>query len=130
MKWVSKNLAILGLALFFAFGVWCASLAAPGLSLASVVGCSQSGRVMEMAGCDHPSYLCGFDSSSSLLSQGGLSSARYNDLSKSAHDLSIGEVPADASKEAALIGKNSEDIFLVHGLHKVSIRLLNSILNL
>ena len=130
MKWVSKNLAILGLALFFAFGVWCASLAAPGLSLASVVGCSQSGRVMEMAGCDHPSYLCGFDSSSGLLSQGGLSSARYNDLSKSVHDLSIGEVPADASKEAALIGKNSEDIFLVHGLHKVSIRLLNSILNL
>jgi len=130
MKWVSKNLAILGLALFFAFGVWCGSRAAPGLSLASVVGCSQSGRVMEMAGCDHPSYLCGFDSSSGLLSQGGLSSARYNDLSKSAHDLSIGEVPADASKEAALIGKNSEDIFLVHGLHKVSTRLLNSILNL
>src|SRR5438093_13411935 len=109
MKWASKNLAILGLALFFAFGVWCASLAAPGLSLASVVGCSQSGRVMEMAGCDHPSYLCGFDSSSALLSQGGLSSARYHDLSKRPHDLSIGGAPADASKEAAVIGKNCED---------------------
>src|SRR5437773_2468931 len=81
-----------------AFRVWCAGVAAPGLSFADVVGCSQGGCVMEMPVCDHPSYLCGFDSSSSLLSQVGLSWPRHNDLSKSAHDLSIGEVPPDASK--------------------------------
>jgi hypothetical protein len=130
MKRRSKNVVAFVLAATFAFGILCATLEAPGQALASVSDCSQMPGGMAMAGCDHPNYLCRFNSSSSLLSQGGLSSARYNDLSKSVHDLSIGEVPADASKEAALIGKNSEDAFLVHGLHKVSTRLLHSILNL
>jgi hypothetical protein len=111
----------------FASAVWCASLAAPGHSFASVTGCSHD-AAMQMTDCHL--FLRGFGFSSNLLSSGAFSSARYNDLTKSAHDLSIGEVSFDASKEAALIGKNSEDIFLVHGLHKVSTRLLNSVLNL
>ena len=82
---------------------------------------------MTMAGCDHP-YLCGFESSSNPLVRGAFSSTRYNDLSKNAHDLSIGEVPINAIKPP--IGNYTEDIFLVHGLHKISIRLFNSILNL
>ena len=130
MKRDSKNLVAFVLVLFFASGVWCASLAAPSLSLASVTGCSQSSRAMEMAGCDHPSYLCGFDFSFNLLFQGASSSDHYKDLSKSAHDLSIGEVPFDVSKEANLSGENSADIFLLYGPRKISTRLFNSVLNL
>jgi len=129
MKWGSKNLVTFVLVVFFASGIWCASLAAPSLSIASLTDCSQAGGPMEMAGCDHP-YLCGFESSSNPLIRGAFSSTRYNDLSKNAHDLSIGEVPFDAIKETAAIGKYSGDKFLVHRPYKVSARLLNSILNL
>ena len=129
MKWDSKNLVAFVLVVFFASGIWCASLAAPSLSIASLTDCSQAGGPMEMAGCDHP-YLCGFESSSNPLIRGAFSSTRYNDLSKNAHDVSIGEVSFDASQEAALIWKYSPHIFLVHGPGKVSIRLFNSILNL
>jgi hypothetical protein len=124
---VSKHLFVFAFVLVFASAMWCASLAASGHTFNSVADCSRDGG-MQMTECQQ--FLCGFGSSSNLLSRGALSSARYNDLSKSAHDLSIGEVQADASKEADLIGKNSEDAFLVHGLHKVSTRLLNSVLNL
>jgi hypothetical protein len=129
MKRASKIFVIFAVVLFFTFGVSCAAHAAPGLALASLMDCSQSRGPMAMAGCDHP-YLCGFESSSNPLIRGAFSSTRYNDLSKNAHDLSIGEVPFDAIKETAAIGKYSGDKFLVHRPHKVSARLLNSILNL
>ena len=124
---VSKHLFVFAFVLVFASALSCASLAAPGHSFSSVAGCPRDGG-MQMTECQQ--FLCGFGSSTNLLSRGALSSARYNDLTKSAHDLSIGEVPADASKEADLIGKNSDDAFLVQGFHKVSTRLLNSVLNL
>src|SRR5215470_15179586 len=98
MKRISESLAALVFVLFFASGILCASMAAPELSLASVAGCSQTNHKMEMAGCDHP-YLCGFDSS--FVSRGVLSSSRHNDLSKSEHDVSSGEVPFDAINETA-----------------------------
>jgi len=127
MKRISESLAALVFVLFFASGILCASMAAPELSLASVAGCSQSSHKMEMAGCDHP-YLCGFDSSS--VSRGVLSSLRSNELSKSAADLAIGEALFDTTKEVVPFGIYPEDVFLIHGLHKISIRLFNSILNL
>ena len=129
MKRAAKNLVAFALVLFFASGIWCASLAAPSLSIASLTDCSQAGGSMEMAGCDHPD-LCGFESSSNPLIRGTFSSTRYNDVSKNAHDVSIGEVSFDASQEAALIWKYSPHISLAHGPGKVSIRLFNSILNL
>jgi len=127
MKRASKIFVIFAVVLFFTFGVSCAAHAAPGLALASLMDCSQSRGPMAMAGCDHP-YLCGFESSSNPLIRGAFSSTRYNDLSKNAHDLSIGEVPINAIKPP--IENYTEDIFLVHGPHKISTRLFNSILNL
>ena len=127
MKQGSKNLIAAGLVLLFALGVLCSTLVAPGLSLASVIGCPQANHAMEMAGCDHP-YLCGFDSSS--VSRGVPSSLRSNELSKSADDLAIGEALFEPTKEVVPFGIYTEDVFLVHGLHKISIRLFNSILNL
>jgi hypothetical protein len=126
----AKNVIAFVLAASFAFVILCSTFAAPGQALASVSGCSHTAGAMEMAGCEHPSYLCGFDPSSKLFFQGAFSSTRYDDLSKSAHDLSIGEVPFDASKNSTLVSRNSESSFLVHRPGKVSTRLLNSILNL
>jgi hypothetical protein len=84
---------------------------------------------MKMTGCEHPSYLCGFDSSN-LLSQGAVSSARPNDLPKNTLALAVGEAFIDSSNDGALlIGKECENALPV-GPHKVSIRLFNSVLNL
>ncbi len=126
MKRASKILVIFAIVLFFTFGVSCAAHAAPGLALSPLMDCSQPRGPMAIAGCDHPSYLCGFDSP--FISRGVLSSPPHKDFSKGAHDLSIGEVRINAIKPP--IGNYTEDIFLVHGLHKISTRLFNSILNL
>jgi hypothetical protein len=129
MKRGSKNIIAFALVLVFALGVLCFSLAAPSLSLASVTGCSQGSGPMKMTGCEYPSYLCGFDSSN-LLSQGAVSSARPNDLPKNTLALAVGEAFIDSSNDAVLlIGKERENALAV-GLHKVSIRLFNSVLNL
>src|SRR5215831_4053640 len=124
MKQGSKNLIAAGLVLLFALGVLCSTLVAPGLSLASVIGCPQANHAMEMAGCDHP-YLCGFDASS--VSRGVPSSLRSNELSKSADDLAIGEALFEPTKEVVPFGIYTEDVFLIHGLHKISTHLFNSI---
>ena len=126
----SKNLFAFALVVFFSLGVLCATLAAPGQSLASVTGCSQSNRAMEMTECEHPSYLCGFDASSDLFSQGALSSARPNELSKDGLAFAVGEASIDPSATGPfLAGKDCENGFPVKP-HKVSIRLFNSTLNL
>jgi hypothetical protein len=130
MRRISRILLVFSLVVFFVVGISCVTHAAPFVSIASLMGCSQAGAPMAMAGCDHPSYLCGTDGSSNLLIQGLFSATDYKALSKNAHDLAIDDVPLDASKEAALTGKHVEDSFLVHGSHKVSTRLLNSTLNL
>ncbi len=128
MKHGSKNLIAAGLVLLFALGVLCSTLVGPSLSLASVTGCSESSP-MKMTGCEHPSYLCGFDSSN-LISQGAVDSSRANDFWKYAHHLSMGDVPFDRIRDVVSAGDYTRDVFLVHGLHKISTRLFNSILNL
>ena len=130
MKGSSKNLVAFALALLFAVGVLCASLAAPGQSLASVNGCSQENRAMEMSDCEHPSYLCGFDQSSHHLSQGTLSSARSSDSLKSPLDVAVGEACFNSSVYTGpFVGNEHTSAFLV-GPHKVSIHLYNSVLTL
>jgi hypothetical protein len=128
MKPLSRQFFALGITLAFAAAVWCASLAAPGQALASVTGCSQNSAPMKMAGCGQ--VLCGLEPSANILSQGGLNSPRNNETGKNACDLFIGEVPFDAATKAALIGRQSEQIFLNHSRYKVSTHLLNSTLNL
>ena len=129
MKRASKILVAFGLLLFFTFGVSCAAHAAPGLALASLMDCSQNRGPMAMAGCDHPTYLCGFDSSKLFL-QATSTARHYSDLSKKGRELAIREVQFGIPNQVPLISKNSEYIFLRHQSHKVSSRLLNSTLNL
>ena len=130
MKCRSKNLTAFVLALLFAFGVLCSTLAAPGESLASASGCSQKSGAMEMVDCEYPGYFCGFDGSSNILSQGAVSSARFNDSLKNVLNVAVGEASLNASQVGvSSAGKEYPDAFPT-GSPKVSIRLFNSILNL
>jgi hypothetical protein len=105
-------------------------MAAPGQSIASVTGCIQTDGAMAMAGCKNPGYLCGFGSSSNLLSQGALSSARSHDLLKAALSLVVGEVPLPSPDHWAILVDKGRLNPSVIGPHKVSIGLSNSVLNL
>ena len=130
MKHRSKTLVACGLVLFFASAIWCATLAAPGQALASVSGCSQTPGPMAVAGCDYPSYLCGFDPASNLFSHGALSSARLNDSLKNALGLALGAPAIDVSTDLASPGAREWKNVSLAQPGKMSIRLFNSVLNL
>ncbi len=130
MKRRSTNVVAFVLAAFFAFGILCSTLAAPGHALASVSGCSQMPRGMAMAGCERPSYLCGFDAASNLLSYGALSSARSTDSLKNALGLALGAPSMDVSIGLAPPGATEWKNVSLAEPGKVSIRLFNSVLNL
>ena len=126
----SKNLVAFALALLFAVGVLCASLAAPGQSLASINGCSQDHHAMEMAGCEHPSYLCSFSRSSHFVSERSQSWARSNDFLKNTLGVAVGEAILDYSAYGGILACNEHTNAVPIGPHKVSIHLYNSVFTL
>ena len=128
MKSTRRNLFIFIFVFLFASAVWCASLASPGQALVSVTGCSQNSGTMEMTGCEQ--FFCGFDSSSNVLSQGAVSSARSHDSLKGALGVAVGEASTALSHEGMPLGwREFTNAFPVRA-DKVSIRLFNSVLNL
>jgi hypothetical protein len=130
MKRASKNLVILVLGFSFISAGLCATLAAPGQSLASVSGCSQDAIPTEMTDCEHPRYLCGFDPSSTLLSQSALSSARSNDSLKNSFGVAIGAACFDSSAYSGPFVGNEHRTARSVGRQKISIHLYNSVLTL
>ena len=129
MKRSPQNLLAFALALLFAVGVLCATLAAPRQSFASATGCSQN-TATAMTDCDHPSYVCGFDQSSQQLSQGALTSARSSDSLKSPLDAAVGEACFDSSVYTGPFARNEHTSAFSVGPRKVSIHLYNSVLTL
>ena len=130
MKRTAKSLVAFGLVLFFASAVLCATLAAPRQSLASMTGCSQENPAMEMAGCEHPSFLCDFNRASTLFSQGAFSSTRSNDSLKNTLGMAVGEVCFDSTAYGGpFVGSEHTNAF-PPGPRKVSIHLYNSVLTL
>lgn len=127
MKRASKNLVAFGLVLFFALGVLCASMAAPGQSLAAVTGCSQNSGGMAMNGCEYPIF-CGSSSSSDL--RLALRSPRPDNLSKYVLSVVLAEVSTDASGNAPLMLANGRADGSPLTRLKVSLYLFNSVLNL
>jgi hypothetical protein len=83
-----------------------------------------------MVGCDHPTYLCGFDLASDVLSHGAVSSARSNDSVKNGLGLTIGVPVMNPSTDLAHSGAREWTNVSLTEPGKVSIRLFNSILNL
>jgi hypothetical protein len=130
MKRTAKSLVVVGLTLLFASAVLCATLAAPSQSLASVSGCSQHNPAAEMTGCEHPSYLCGFERSYPLVSKGALSSARSNDSVKNILGMAVGGASFDSTAYGcAFLGNEHANAF-PPAPHKVSIHLYNSVFTL
>ena len=130
MKRRKKNCAAFVLAAFFALGILCSTFAAPGQALASVSDCSDSSGPMAMVGCEHPNYLCGVDPSSNLLSRGALTSVRSNDSLKNALAFGLGVRSIDVSIVLTPPGLREWRNVSLAEPGKVSIRLLNSSLNL
>jgi hypothetical protein len=130
MKLRAKSLVVVGLVLFFASAVLCATLAAPGQSFASITSCSQHNQAMEMAGCEHPSYFCSFSRSSHFVSERSLSWARSNDSVKNTLGVAVGEALLDSSGYGGGLARNEHTNALPSGPHKVSVHLYNSVLTL
>ena len=130
MKRLPKSLISFAVAFFFVAALLCATLAAPGQSFASVTGCSQDNHAMEMAGCEHPSYLCSFNRSSHLLSEGSLTWARSNESLKNILGVALGEAVLDYSAYGGVLACNEHTNAFPTGLHKVPIHLYNSVLTI
>ena len=125
----SKKLIAYVLA-FFAAGILCSTVVAPGRAVASLSPCSQMPGGLAMRGCEHPNYLCGIDPTSNLLSQGALSSLRSNDSLKNLLGVAFGAPAIDAAIEPAPPGAREWRKVPDSEPSKVSIRLFNSVLNL
>ena len=130
MKRLSKILSSFAVAFFFASAVLCATLAAPGQSLASISGCSQDNHAVEIAGCEHPRYLCSFNRSSHLLSEGSFTWVRSNDSVKNILGVAVGESSFDSSAYGGHLVWNEHTSAFPIGPQKVSIHLYNSVLTL
>ena len=85
---------------------------------------------MTMVGCENPSFLCGFNPASNLLAHGALTSARSADSVKDTLVLAVGASVIDISGETAPLGAKERNKVSLAEPGKVSIHLLNSILNL
>jgi hypothetical protein len=85
---------------------------------------------MKMAGCERPSYLCGFDPATNVLSYGALSSARSSDSFKNAPGVALGAPSIDVSIGLAPPGAREWKNVSLAEPGKISIRLFNSVLNL
>ena len=129
MKRTAKVLITFGLMLFFASALLCATLAAPGQILASITGCSQDNHVMEMTGCEHPSFVCDFNRSSHFLSQ-GVSSTPSNGSLKNTLGLTVGQACFDSSTYAGPFVVHEHTSAFPTGPRKVPIHLYNSVLTI
>jgi hypothetical protein len=130
MQRLPKIFISFAVAFFFVSAVLCATLAAPGQSFASVSGCSQDNHAMEMAGCEHPSYLCSFSRSSHFVCERSQSWARSNDSLKNTLGAAVGEAVLDYSAYGGVLACHQHTNAPPIGPHKVSIHLYNSVLTL
>ena len=130
MKRRLKNRIAFVLVAFFALGILCSTLAAPTQAIASVTGCSEMPGHMAMVGCEHPSYLCGFDPARNLLSSASVSSVRPSDSLKHILGSAIGDLLIDVSPGLAPTGAREWKNIHLAEPGKVSLRLANSVLNL
>ncbi len=124
---IPKNLVVSALVIFFALGVWCASLSAPAQALASQMpDCSTPGSVV-----DHPCQplLCNLATSHNLLSQGAIVSARSYDSAKSGPFL-LGVLPVLSHNDSSLAANQLPTIWTGYRREKVSVHLFNSVLTL
>lgn len=131
MKRALKKVIAFGLVTSFIYGAWCASMAAPSLSVASAAqGCPENGSALEKARGGHPTYLCAFGSSFNLLPEGTFVSARIQDFLKNTQSSNIEPVSTGSSYEISLAASAFSAASAVYPAQKEVIYLFNSVLTL
>jgi hypothetical protein len=129
VKRLLERLTAFSLVFFFAFGVWCVTIAAPSLSVASPMpGCAQDGSALGNLGCDRPALFCPSGSSFHLLSNSALDLLRTRDFSKNAQFPIIEVAPRGPHDKIPL--EATENGSVSNSAHKVSIHLLHLVLSL
>jgi hypothetical protein len=127
MKPRSTNLLAFAVAALFGFSILCVTIAAPTRALASATGCAPTAGFTPMPDCEHPTYLCAFDLAGKSLARGATISARSSDsLDSGLHIL----VPIPGASTISPPGFRERRNTALNPPGKVSVRLLNSILNL
>lgn len=128
VKRALKKVIAFGLVASFIYGAWCASMAAPGLSVASAAQrCPENSSALE--NCD-PTHLCAFASSFNLLPEGTFVSARNQDFLKSTQSSNIEPVSTGSSYEISLAASGFSAASAVYPAQKEVIYLFNSVLTL
>ena len=125
-----KKLTAFSLLFLFTLGVWCVSLAALDLSVASATQrCPHNSLALGKMDCDQPNFMCSFPAPGSF-SDIALASVRNHDFSKDAQCPIGWVVPVGSSDETSLAANNLGVAFRIHPAQKVSINLFNSVLTL
>jgi len=126
---VFKKITAVGLLLFFAFGAWCSSFAAPGsLAMAAQLSpCTQDRQALEKMDCDQPNFMCSFPAAASF-SDVALASSRTHDFSKDAQCLIIGGNILGSFDEGFLPTIRPGVVSQIYPIYKVPIYLSISIL--
>jgi len=129
VKETLKTLTTTGITLLFIVGVWCTTMAAPSLSVASPMpGCARDGSALGNLGCDHSALFCPSGSSFNLLSNRTLDLLRTGDFSKNTQ-FPITEV-APRDLHGMIPVEAMENGSVSNSAHKVPIHLLHSVLSL
>lgn len=114
----------------FTLGVWCASLAALDLSVASATQrCPQNSLALEKTDCDQPNFMCPSGPDPRLFSSVGIISPRTDEPPKGAPLAIIGPAVTGPPYEVSRAGIGAAAVNL-HFPGKIPIHLFNSVLNL
>lgn len=127
-KWAFKKLTVFSLIFFFAVGVWCAMLAAPGLSTAWGQSICSDSSSLEQAACEYTAFSCASDSLLSPGSNSALASIRTDGFSSAAQFTIIDALDARFHDECFLPGARLSAAALFNPARKVSVHLFNSVL--
>ena len=124
-----KKLTVLSLIFFFAIGVWCAMLTAPGLSAAwGPSDCSSDSSSLEQARCDYTAFNCASDSLLSPGSNSALASIQTDGSFSDARFTTISALDTRFLNEVSLSGALLRSATVFNPARKVSVHLFNSIL--
>lgn len=125
-----KKLTACSLLFLFTLGIWCASLAALDLSVASATErCPKSSLALGKMDCDQPNFMCSFGPDPRSLSSVAIISPRTHELPK-AVPLPIGGPAITGPPYEVSLAAISPVAVNLHFQKKVSIHLFNSVLNL
>lgn len=125
-----KKLTAFSLLFLFTLGVWCASLAALDLSVASATHrCPKNSLALGKMDCDQPNFMCSFGLDPRSFSSVAIISPRTHEVPKAAPFSIVGAAITGPPYEISLAVVSAIAANL-HFPEKVPIHLFNSVLNL